>query len=202
MPRPLQRVRLESGLSVNLAKLARQGIIAPGAKTGPRVIRWNWVASGECIASGLVTADLQGPSRGWIKLELNGQEQWFELRAHPRHFGGRQWYFCCQRTGRDVSVMWRPNGATRFASRQAWGLRVAYGSQFETPHERALNAAHAIRQKLNPRGGFSCLDEPIPPKPKWMRWRTYERITSKCERYEATCEAHLIGFLRRLERLG
>src|SRR5215475_4411052 len=56
MPRPLQRVRLESGLKLNLNRLARQRLIRPGACTGP--IGIGWIDSdGEQIASGLITAE-------------------------------------------------------------------------------------------------------------------------------------------------
>jgi hypothetical protein len=40
MPRRLQRVRLESGLKLNLISLARRGFIKPGAITGPVGIAW------------------------------------------------------------------------------------------------------------------------------------------------------------------
>ena len=33
--------------------------------------------------------------RGWICLELGDLDQWIELIALPRHYGGRQWYFLC-----------------------------------------------------------------------------------------------------------
>ena len=40
MPRPLQRVRLESGLKLNLNSLVRRGFIKPGAITGRVGIAW------------------------------------------------------------------------------------------------------------------------------------------------------------------
>src|ERR1700732_1828659 len=75
-------------------------------------------------------------------------DQWIDLETVPRHFGGRQWFCVCPRTERRVSVLWKPPGSLSFASRQAWGRHVAYGSQFETPRGRALSAAQAIRCKL------------------------------------------------------
>src|ERR1700730_1397014 len=104
----------------------------------------------------------------------------------------------CPRTERRVSVLWNPPGSRSFASRQAWGRQVAYGSQFETPRGRALSAAQAIRCKLGGKDYIS-IDDDMPPKPKWMRWRTYERITRRCEANEATCNLCLLGFLARLE---
>ena len=78
----------------------------------------------------------QAPSRPtrvaqekWLRLEGDFNER-FTLVARPRHFGGRQWYFMCPAMNRPVSVLWRPPGARRFRSRQAWGRQVAYPSQF------------------------------------------------------------------------
>ena len=83
-------------------------------------------------------------------------------------------------------------------ARRPQGRQVAYGSQFETPRGRALLAAQAIRCKLGGKDYIS-IDDDMPPKPKWMRWNTYERITQRCETYEATCNLYLLGFLARLE---
>ena len=51
MPRPLQRVRLESGFKLNLNSLVRRGFIKPGAITGPVGIVWT-DDTGQQIASG------------------------------------------------------------------------------------------------------------------------------------------------------
>jgi hypothetical protein len=54
---------------------------------------------------------------------------------------------CC------TSVLWMPPGANRFCSRQAWGRRVAYASQFADPDNRAPEA-DAIKEEA-PAGGRS-----------------------------------------------
>jgi len=82
--------------------------------------------------------------------------------------------------GRDASVLWLPLGGKRFLSRQAGGRQVVYGSQFENWHDRALSRAQDIRYRL---GGsdYIALDGSVPPKPKGMHWRTYERRLERCE---------------------
>ena len=130
MPRPRQRVCLESGLKLDLNRLRRQGGVQPGAKIGPNVIQWTDTYTGEELASGLITANMEGQFQGWFRIQLGNLDQWIDLIPQPRHFGGRQWYFECPATNRRCSVLWMPPGATRFRSRQAWGRRVAYGSQF------------------------------------------------------------------------
>lgn len=72
MPRPRQRVCLEQGLKLDLSKLTRQGWVQPGAKTGPHLIRWTYIYTGEEIARGLITANMEGlipkdiEAPGWI----------------------------------------------------------------------------------------------------------------------------------------
>jgi hypothetical protein len=198
MPRPRQRVRLEDGLKLDLNKLIRQNLVRPGVEWGS-TIRWTYRNSGEEIASGRVSADMTHNARGWLRLQLGSLDQWINLEAVQRHFGGRQWYFLCPRTGRRASVLWKPPGAPSFASRQAWGRQVAYGSQFETPHDRALSAAQDIRYRLAGAEYISLLDRISAPKPKWMRWRTYEKMSRRCLRQEAICDQYLDRLLGRLK---
>jgi hypothetical protein len=84
---------------------------------------------------------------------------------------------------RRVSVVWKPPGATRFCSRQTWGRQLAYQSQFNDP----TNRAHAGKEKIKSRLIADLdLDEwDLPPKPKWMRWKTYRRYEAKFDHYEA-----------------
>jgi hypothetical protein len=37
------------------------------------------------------------------------------------------------------------------------------------------------------------------PKPKWMRWRTYERKTARIEAAEGITDAYLSEFVQRLQ---
>jgi hypothetical protein len=197
MARRRDRIRLEDGLRFDLNCLIRQNLLRRGAVCRSS-FHWSYRYSGDVIASGWVSADLTEERRGWLRLEVGALDQRIALEAAPRHFGGRQWYFVCPRTGLRASVLWRPPGARSFASRHAWGRQVAYGSQFETPYDRALSAAHDIRYKL---GGkiYVSLDEISPPKPKGMHSRTYERIVGKCEGYEAIVNQRLIELLSRLK---
>ena len=197
MPRWRERVRLEDGLKLDLNQLVRQNLVRPGAAWGS-TIRWNYRYSGEEIASGQVSADMTHDRRGWLRLQLGTFDQWIPLEAVPRHFGGRQWYFLCPATSLRASVLWKPPGANRFCSRQTWGRQVAYGSQFASPHDRALNAAQDIRYRLGWED-YASIDDCMPPKPKWMRWRTYERIIQLCEANEAICNQYLWGILARLK---
>jgi hypothetical protein len=182
MPRPRQRVCLESGLKFDLNRLRRQTLVRPGAKCGG-IIRWTNIYTGEEIAQGVITSNMQGTYEGWLRIQLGSLDQTIILVAKSRHFGGYQWYFVCPVMNRYASVLWMPQGATRFCSRQAWGRRVAYASQFADPDNRAHRGKAKIKSRL-----IADLDPnewDLPPKPKWMRWSAYLRYEQKFDAYEA-----------------
>ena len=79
MPKPRQRVCLESGLKLDLNKLRRQGGVQAGAKIGPNVIRWTNTYTGEETASGLITANMEGQFQGWFRIQLGSLDQWIDL---------------------------------------------------------------------------------------------------------------------------
>lgn len=148
MPRQRQRACLQDGLKLDLNRLARQGLVVRGKKKGPCSIRWMCGGSGGEIASGLISADMEGPVEGSLRIRLGALDQWINLIALPRHFGGRQWFFECPVTGRLASVLWMPPGARRFASRHAWPRQVAYRSQFVTADDRAHLGKAKIKSRL------------------------------------------------------
>ena len=184
MPRPRQRVCLQDGLSLNLNRLARREFIQPGATTGPVGIKWKNSIDKE-IASALITADMRGPDEGWFRIQMGRLDQQIDLVSHARHFGGRQWYFICPSTNRRASVLWNPPGALYFECRQAWGRQVAYASQFSTWVNRSHQGKARIKSRLCSIGGFNPDEWDLPPKPKWMRWNTYNRAVEKFDRHEA-----------------
>jgi hypothetical protein len=103
MPRPRTRACLQDGLKLDLNRLARNGFILRGARSGPIGIRWYSTYWDKEIASGLITANMSGTQEGWLRLQLGDIDDWFGLIARPRHFGGRQWYFMCLLPGRSGS---------------------------------------------------------------------------------------------------
>jgi hypothetical protein len=84
--------------------------------------------------------------------ERRESDYWISLTTTSQHFGGRRWWFVCPRTGRRADKLYLPNGAFTFAARQAY--RLAYRSQREAPHDRALRRAFKLRGKLGADGGI------------------------------------------------
>jgi hypothetical protein len=200
MPRPCQRVRLESGLKLDLNRLARRGLVVPGAATGPIAIGWT-DSDGEYTAAAAITADMRGPDEGWFHIKSwqhGGFDQRIILQARPRHFGGRQWFFLCPYLNRRAMVLWMPPGARSFACRQRWGRQVAYASQCLDRDNRAHRGQAKIRTRLCGIGGFDPDEWDMPPKPKWMRWRTYNRAVAKFEQYDSILDEGVAELVARL----
>jgi len=203
MPRPCQRVRLESGLKLDINRLVRDGFIRPGAVTGPIGIRWTNTYFDEEIASGFITADMSRTDVGHFRIRLGELDQQIFLVARPRHFGGRQWFFICPYDNRRAMVLWKPQGARWFACRQYWGnRRVAYSSQFMGPTDRAHRGKAKINSRLCSIGGFDADEWDLPPKPKWMRWRTYNRSEAKFDRYQAILDDGIVELAIKLGFIG
>ena len=192
MPRDRWRATLESGPKLDLAKLIRRGAGKPDTN-----IRCTLTyASGETI---VVTLKLREHG-GWLELSFGDRQQTSSLVSSPRHFGGLQWYVVCPRTRRRVRVLFRPLGATFFASRHAWGRSAAYASQFLDPIGRAWRVKEKVKARLM---GDQDPDEwDLPPKPKGMRWKTYEKWEAKFDAAEDALEAHCSLDLARLMDRG
>jgi hypothetical protein len=193
------RSTTENGLTLSLSELLRDGLFRPGCFQSGSLI-WTNTTTGERVGSIGYEAHL-GQESGRVRLyytttrraeERRESNYWVQLETTPQPFGGRRWWFVCPRTGRWVAKLYLPNGAFTFASRQAY--RLAYRSQRETPHDRALRRAFKLRDRLGGRGGIGDYIA----KPKWMRWPTYDRKLEEIAGAEEIVDAHLAAFLCKL----
>lgn len=112
------------------------------------------------------------------------QDQAIALKAVPCHFGGHRWFFVCPMRRCRVTRLYLPNGAGRFAGRRAYGL--GYQSQRETRTDRAWG----VIRRANARLGYDGEGDWI-PKPKWMRWRTFNRLYEKRDAAEAVLDEEI-----------
>ena len=110
--------------------------------------------------------------------EIEGARRYYTvgLDAVAQPLGGVRWWYECPLTGRRCAILYRPPGAARFASREAYGL--AYASQRMSPSMRRI---HKLRKGVVRLGGSVNVGEPIPPRPKGMREATYARKRSKLQ---------------------
>jgi hypothetical protein len=188
VPRHRERLTLESGPVLDLAKMIPKGRGRPGTHVR---IHWTY-ASGEVIT----TEVSLGADQGSLIISFGGRKQTFHLTSRERHFGGWQWYVICPRTRKPVRVLFRPYGASAFASRHQWGRRAAYVSQFLDPVGRAWRVKAKIKARLI--GDQDPDDWDLPPKPKRMRLRTYERWEARYDDAEDALDQHLCIVTARL----
>lgn len=119
-------------------------------------------------APGELIFTFRHPIRSWDERETS-----YLVRAvaAPVRFGGHRWWWICPRTGRRVFKLFLPCGGWQFWSRQAYGL--GYACQRETRTDRLMRRARKLQRALG--GNGQAIGQAPPPKPKLMRWRTYER---------------------------
>jgi hypothetical protein len=71
-----------------------------------------------------------------------------------------------------------------------------YASQFLDPDNRAHRGKAKIKARLI--GDCDPDEWDLPPKPKWMRWSTYNRYVERYDAYEAILEDGIPELLARL----
>jgi hypothetical protein len=118
--------------------------------------------------------------------EKRKSNYWIQLETTLQPLGGRRWVVHLPADGKASGETLPPNGAVTSAARQAYQL--AYGCQREAPHDRALRRAFKLRGKLGADGGIGD----YVPKPKWMRWPTYDRKLEEIFAAEKIVDAHLL----------
>lgn len=174
--------------------------LQPGCQTAGG---WHWTRDGKETASIGYLATL-GEASGTLTLDYNatvGGERkavtcTLTLESLPCHYGGRRWFVRCPYTHRRAWKLYKWAGVEWFCHRDAVKPRPTYASQRVSGSDRVIAQRWAIRRKLG--DNFSDLfGEPI--KPKWVRWRTFERYAAR----DAELESREWGtFARLLGRMG
>ncbi|MEI7970730.1 MAG: hypothetical protein WCJ69_17265 [Betaproteobacteria bacterium] len=157
---------------LDVRRWQREGLLSAG-----RVFRWQWNHDGVKVASINVRV---GPDAVFVSYGQRADGEDWKVEQYPIqlewtacHYGGRRaWFLCPSRgCGRRVAILY---GGAVFACRHCH--RLAYPSQREGAHDRAARRAERIRERLGWHPGIltgsGC-------KPKWMRWRTFERLVAE-----------------------
>ncbi len=72
---------------------------------------------------------------------------------------------------------------------------MSYRSQSQSRYDRAISHAHKLRDRL----GFNDGVGGYLPKPKGMRWATFNKKADEIMQVEAVADEHLSAFLLRLD---
>jgi hypothetical protein len=145
------------------------------AKTGKiPAIAWN-------TANGVDKLGVIAKSNGVLFVRRDDQGQLGKLLvpyvSSPARFGGWRKWFRCPGCGQGCRVLY---GVNSLRCRKCRGLK--YQSQYERPAFRRLERARKIRRRL---GNPGAAGAPLPPKPRYMRWRTYHRLKRAVSELEA-----------------
>jgi hypothetical protein len=158
--------------TLDVRRWAREGVLRPGYWGG-----WQWTCNGETVASIQMRAEQNRAIL--IYKHRSGDGEWKDeqyavrIARTPCNLGGSRAWFICPAVGcgRRVAILY---GGRIFACRHCHQL--AYASSREDAGGRATRRADGLRARLgwepgilNGEGG----------KPKWMRWRTFDRLTAK-----------------------
>ena len=203
---------IEEGLKLDLRSLRRQGLFRPNGALCCANLRWSYTSTGEEFANAKLSY-CTGSAECWLRLEYtvtrhDGERidvnDTFQLVRFAQPFGGFRWYIICPSTFARCQCLYLPAGATRFRSRRGFGVRLQYHSQKQSRPYRLLETGRGIAAKVlragPPEWRQKYTDWDFPPKPPWMRWRTYNRHFARWEWYEQQSDAHLAALVLRLGR--
>ena len=112
-----------------------------------------------------------GPMEIMVEYPGSSSKRKIVLDFTPCRFGGRRPWFTCPGSdcGRRAAILYfHPHG---LLCRKCADL--SYESQYEDGLSRQLRRANKLRRRLGGRPGWA---NPIPEKPRYMHWTSYDRI--------------------------
>jgi hypothetical protein len=157
---------------LDVRRWARERMLRPGYWGG-----WRWTLDGETVASIQMRAEQDRVIL--IYRHRSGDAEWKDEHYAVRivhtqcNLGGeRPWFICpALGCGRRVAILY---GGGIFACRHCY--RLAYPSAREDVCDRATRRADKLRARLGWEPGILNGNG---DKPKWMRWRTFQRLLAK-----------------------
>ena len=188
--------KAEDCRSLDVNRFRRDGCLVPG-----RAGSWVWSRDGEEVGRIGYRAE-QGAIVLNYRVRMYGGDwqpitETVGLIEANCHFGGTRTYFICPGV-KNGTPCWRRvaklySGGKYFLCRHCYN--ISYYSQSEPAHERLLRRANKLRMSL---GGEPGTASWIPPKPKGMWHRTYQRKLDEIDWCEGRAD-HL--FLSRFRHL-
>lgn len=199
---------VEGARPLDVMKVARAGYLS-----GSTVGGWQWTNGGDRTATVGIVGGRDAITLDY-RIQVRGEdwqvvEQRVPIRWTSCHFGGeRPWFVCDVLTngvhcGRQVAKLYA--AGRLFACRHCYCL--GYAAQRGGPMDRAHLHLGRLHRKLG--ADYDGPDEPLPPRPKWMRQRTYQRLVHQIENGEDRLNGvfvagaqRVLGRLERSEQRG
>ena len=195
------RPTTDSGLTLSLPKLMRDRLLRPDCAWGGSLV-WTNLNTGERVGSIGYEAHL-GQDAGRMRLkytttryggEKRESDYWIQLETTPQPFGavGGGSSAPGRAGGRRTSICRTAPSPSRPAKPTASPIALS-----AKPLTIALCGARSnCAGKLGADGGIGD----YVPKPKWMRWPTYDRKLEEVFAAEGVVDAHLSFFVAKLNR--
>ena len=193
---PMHRTNLvEDCLSLDVNFLHRQGSLRNGSAGSLQ-----WSRNGERVSS--IGYRMEGNQFTLDYRHRSSGGEWEDVKEHvlvvrnPCRFGGTRPFFICPGVingvvcGRRV-VMLYAHGNYYFC-RHCY--RLKYTSQYENLWDRAMTRANKIRERL---GGDWGMDELLPPRPKGMWRKKYERLCNEVRLAESEGNQGFLDYIRK-----
>lgn len=195
------RDTVESCLALDVNELSRRGCLDAGW-----IGRWSWSRDEKEFASIGLRAE-RTRLHLLYRVQVGGGA-WEEVAEAvdivriPCHLGGWRAYFVCPGVVRGVACgrrVVRLYGPGRyFLCRHC--CRLAHASQGEGRWDRALRRVAKAHRRLDDAGGRGA---PLPPRPKGMWRRTYERLLARIRDSEREADERFVEeaccLMRRIE---
>jgi len=178
--RPGWRPKCEHLLALDVRVLARRGRLSPGM-----FYSWAWSRDGEPAGRiGIQTgSDHVRLAYTWTPYGSDPQQIdcSVPLERTPCHFGGTRPWFRCPRCWALRAVIYGVASDGKFGCRQC--MRLGYVSEAESRIDRVNRKFHKLQAKLGEDG----------EKPKWMRWKTFDRISDQLEAADQAWGVELVA---------
>jgi hypothetical protein len=162
--------------TLDVRHLTREGVLKSGYSGG-----WQWMRDGETVASIQMRAEQDRVVL--IYRHQRGGGDWKDeqypvriVRTACTLGGSRPWFICpVVGCGRRVAILYCGG---IFACRHCY--RLAYPSAREDESDRAARRADKLRARLGWEPGILNGNG---KKPKWMRWRTFDRLAAEHDQF-------------------
>lgn len=180
--------KCEDYLSIDIAWLKRQGSLTSG-KSGSIT----WSRGGKTTSS--IGYRVEADGLRMIYRTRRAENEWQDVNDlipftwTDANFNGRRQWFSCPSCNRRCRIIY---GGSYYRCRKCY--RLKYESQYEPIFGRAADQRHKLRKRL---GQAGSLEDPFPPKPKGMHWKTYRRLEARDQELEQLWCMDLAGWLER-----
>ena len=175
--RPGYRLKAEQTPKIDIRVWHKWGLLREGGTN-----TWSWSRGGESV--GNIRFNVRSDS---IRLgySIDGQDasQTIGTTATPCHYGGSRTWLTCPICHQRSAVLYLRSG--RFACRKC--QRVSYTSQSDSESKRGHASYHRLHALI------------VNGKPKWQRWKTFNRLEDHFERVDERVNRSVMMFIQRLQ---